>query len=124
MSKTTQALDDFNTQIGVMTTGFLAAMPRPHALEVQQGPGTGTKHLLSASSYVLGRGDQATLVLQGDEVSRQHARLTREDGEYTIEDLGSRNGIRLNGSRVHSAVLRDGDHVQIGDIVLLYREGT
>ena len=80
--------------------------------------------MLDADSLVLGRGDKATLLLDSEEVSRAHAKLTRNDGEYTVEDLGSRNGILLNGLRVHSAVLRDGDELQLGDVVLTYREGT
>ena len=48
----------------------------------------------------------------------------RIDGEYTLEDLESRNGIYLNGVAVHAAVLRDGDEVQLGDFIFAYQEGT
>jgi pSer/pThr/pTyr-binding forkhead associated (FHA) protein len=53
-----------------------------------------------------------------------HARLQRLDDEYSVEDLDSRNGVFLNGLRVHSAVLRDGDQLQLGDAVFTYTEGA
>jgi pSer/pThr/pTyr-binding forkhead associated (FHA) protein len=108
----------------VRVKGFRPVVARPHVFEVKQGPGLGQKFVLDANELILGRGEKATLTLDSEEVSRQHARLTRTDGEYTIEDLGSRNGIVLNGLKVHAAVLRDGDQVQLGDVTLNYREGT
>lgn len=120
----TQEFEDFHTQVAVRVKGFRPVVQRPHGLDVKQGPGQGKRFELDANELVLGRGDKATLVLESEEVSRQHAKLTRLEGEYTIEDLDSRNGILLNGLKVHSAVLRDGDQVQLGDVVLSYREGT
>jgi pSer/pThr/pTyr-binding forkhead associated (FHA) protein len=124
MSRETQEFEDFHTQVAVRVKGFRPVVTRPHVFEVKQGPGLGQKFVLDANELILGRGEKATLPLDSEEVSRQHARLTRTDGEYTIEDLGSRNGIVLNGLKVHAAVLRDGDQVQLGDITLNYREGT
>jgi pSer/pThr/pTyr-binding forkhead associated (FHA) protein len=49
--------------------------------------------------------------------------LTRQGDEYIALDLGSRNGIYLNGIRIHSAVLREGDQLQLGEVILLYHEG-
>lgn len=117
-------LDEPHTQLAVRVKGFRPRSSRPHLLEVKSGPGTAARYVLSEKSYVLGRGTQATIELPSEEVSRQHASLTRTEDEYTIEDLGSRNGIILNGLKVHAAVLRDGDEVQLGDIILTYREGT
>jgi pSer/pThr/pTyr-binding forkhead associated (FHA) protein len=79
---------------------------------------------LDRDRMTIGRAAGAGLLLDSDEVSRNHATLTRLDDEYTIEDLGSRNGIYLNGLKVHSAVLRDGDELQLGDVFLLYHEGN
>lgn len=124
MPRETQEFDEFHTQVAVRVKGFRPVVTRPHTFEVKQGPGVGQKFVLDANEMILGRGEKSTLPLDSEEVSRQHARLTRSDGEYTIEDLGSRNGIVLNGLKVHAAVLRDGDQVQLGDITLNYREGT
>lgn len=124
MSDDTREFDDFHTQVAVRVKGFRPVVQRPHLFDVKQGPNQGQRFVLDENEILVGRGDKATLVLESEEVSRQHARLTRVEGEYTIEDTDSRNGIVLNGLKVHAAVLRDGDLVQLGDVVLSYREGT
>ena len=82
------------------------------------------RFVLDKDVLTLGRAASNDLHLENDNVSRNHARLTRIDDEYTIEDLDSRNGILLNGLAVHSAVLRDGDEVHVGDFVINYQEGA
>ncbi|MBL8909529.1 MAG: FHA domain-containing protein [Archangium sp.] len=124
MPRETQEFDEFHTQVAVRVKGFRPTAQRPHVFEVKQGPGLGQKFVLDQNELILGRGEKATLTLDSEEVSRSHAKLTRTDGEYTIEDMDSRNGIVLNGLKVHAAVLRDGDQVQLGDVVLSYREGV
>ncbi|MFO0599735.1 MAG: FHA domain-containing protein [Myxococcaceae bacterium] len=124
MPRDTQEFEEFHTQVAVRVKGFRPTAQRPHVFEVKQGPGLGQRFVLDANELIIGRGEKATLTLDSEEVSRQHARLTRTEGEYTVEDLESRNGIVLNGLKVHSAVLRDGDQVQLGDVVLSYREGV
>jgi pSer/pThr/pTyr-binding forkhead associated (FHA) protein len=124
MPRETMEFEDFHTQVAVRVKGFRPVVQRPHLLETKQGPGVGKKYVLDANELIIGRGEKSTLTLDSEEVSRQHAKLTRNEGEYTIEDLGSRNGIVLNGLKVHAAVLRDGDQVQLGDVLLAYREGT
>lgn len=124
MPRETQEFDEFHTQVAVRVKGFRPTAARPHVFEVKQGPGLGQKFVLDQNELILGRGEKATLTLDSEEVSRSHAKLTRTDGEYTIEDMDSRNGIVLNGLKVHAAVLRDGDQVQLGDVVLSYREGV
>ena len=124
MGRETVEFEDFHTQVAVGVKGFRPVVQRPHLLEGKAGPAIGQKFVLDANELIIGRGEKATLPLDSEEVSRQHAKLTRNEGEYTIEDLGSRNGIVLNGLKVHSAILRDGDQVQLGDVVLAYREGS
>jgi len=117
-------LEELHTRVAQRVKGLRPRTERPHLLEIIEGPGKGTRFRLEQPSYDLGRGSQASLVLDSDEVSRLHAKLTRIDGEYTMEDAGSRNGILLNGIRVHAAVLRDGDELQLGDVLLRYSEGV
>ena len=124
MSGETTEFEDYHTQVAVRVKGFRPAAHRPHVFEVKQGPGLGHKFVLDGKELIVGRGEKATLSLDSEEVSRQHAKLTRVEGEYSIEDLGSRNGIVLNGLKVHAAVLRDGDLVQLGDVLLSYAEGA
>jgi pSer/pThr/pTyr-binding forkhead associated (FHA) protein len=122
--RSTMDFEELHTRLATRVKGLRPRPERPHLIEVVDGPGKGTRFKLDAPSYELGRGAQASLLLDSDEVSRLHAKLTRTEGEYTIEDAGSRNGILLNGLRVHAAVLRDGDEVQLGDVLLKYLEGT
>jgi pSer/pThr/pTyr-binding forkhead associated (FHA) protein len=63
---------------------------------------------------VLGRSREADIVLQDPNVSRRHAELRREDGGWQIVDLGSTNGIKVNGRRVDNQPLSAGDQITIG----------
>ncbi len=64
----------------------------------------------------IGRQEGNTIRLTERNVSRRHARLLRQNGHVLIEDLGSYNGIRVNGDRIKGQVtIADGDLVQIGD---------
>ncbi len=64
----------------------------------------------------IGRQEGNTIRLTERNVSRRHARLMRSSGHVLIEDLGSYNGIRINGDRISGQVqVADGDLIQIGD---------
>src|SRR5256885_8861542 len=64
----------------------------------------------------IGRQDGNTIRLPERNVSRRHARLVREDGFFVIEDLGSYNGVRINGDRIDAPRrVREGDLIEIGD---------
>ena len=70
---------------------------------------------------VIGRDPSATLRLEEDSVSKQHARLTRRDDGWEIEDLGSSNGTFVNGRRVHAPdTIRPGDLVRLGTVILKF----
>ena len=76
---------------------------------------------IDADQVVIGRQPDCAIVLNFAAVSRCHAMITRSGAEYTITDLGSRNGTRLNGEPLKkSAPLRDGDRVTIGEIEFLF----
>ncbi|MGE0396943.1 MAG: ATP-binding protein [Kofleriaceae bacterium] len=71
---------------------------------------------------IIGRGS-VEIELSTTDVSRRHARISIGDQGFQIEDLGSANGTFLNGVRVTSATpLRVGDHVQIGNTVLVFAQ--
>jgi len=72
----------------------------------------------------IGREPSNDLVLYGSEVSRNHAKISKEGGEFSVLDLGSRNGVLVNGSRERSAVLREGLVLRLGDWVGVTRRGT
>ena len=76
-------------------------------------------------SWAVGRGDGCAVLLDSRSVSRLHALVQRrESGEFSLVDLGSRNGSFVNQRRVSvPAVLRDGDRLQFGDQELLFVAG-
>src|SRR5262245_56136100 len=64
----------------------------------------------------IGRQEGNTIRLTERNVSRRHARLIRQNGHVLVEDLGSYNGIRINGEKIQGQTpVRDGDLIQIGD---------
>ncbi|HOU91070.1 MAG TPA: FHA domain-containing protein [Polyangiaceae bacterium] len=99
------------------------AARKPFLLLQVEGPGAPREVKLDLPEMVVGRSLQAHLAIESSLISRQHFALRRQGPDYVCVDLDSVNGLYLNGLRVHSAVLRDGDVLQIGDVVLLYREG-
>jgi hypothetical protein len=77
---------------------------------------------LSDGHFVIGRGADCQLALDDALVSRQHAKLTVTEDAVYVEDLGSRNGVRVNGERIADRTLiGDGDRIRIGnqDMALL-----
>jgi diguanylate cyclase (GGDEF)-like protein len=64
--------------------------------------------------FSLGRHPTNQLPVDDDSISRFHARVSLENGEYYIEDLGSRNGTFVQGKRVTRSIVHDDDWVQLG----------
>jgi pSer/pThr/pTyr-binding forkhead associated (FHA) protein len=65
----------------------------------------------------IGRGSQADVTIEHPSLSRLHARVTAEaDGLLAIDDLGSTNGVLVNGRELTSSYLRQGDLVRLGDV--------
>jgi serine phosphatase RsbU (regulator of sigma subunit)/pSer/pThr/pTyr-binding forkhead associated (FHA) protein len=93
-------------------------------LQVLSGHQPGRTLPLDAQEIVLGRNPECTIMLDAPAVSRQHARITRREGEFFIEDLQSRNGTFVNGEPVLKArPLRESDQVAICDEVFIFRAG-
>ena len=73
------------------------------------------RYVLEGPRAAIGRSRQCECVLRDPNISRRHAELCMEaDGSWRIADLGSTNGIRVNGRRVDDAPLRPGDRVELG----------
>ena len=79
----------------------------------------GERHAVSDGATI-GRLPECAVTLDDPAVSRRHARLVEADGALHIEDLGSTNGVKLNGERVSRAPLHDGDRIDIGGIRLTF----
>ena len=76
----------------------------------------GSSTALSHTPFSIGRGPGNDLVLPVFSVSRQHAEIVLTAEGMVIHDLGSRNGILVNGERVADFALEQGGHVTLGDV--------
>jgi len=103
--------------------GSARATIRPHYLELVEGPGAPRYYELRGPAAVVGRSEQSDIQVDSEGLSRKHLLVTRNGGEFVVEDLESRNGVFLNGVKIHSATLRDMDTLQLGPVVFVYHEG-
>ncbi|HEY7630206.1 MAG TPA: DUF3662 and FHA domain-containing protein [Thermoleophilaceae bacterium] len=76
--------------------------------------GDGRRTVLSGARVVLGRSRDCDVVLDDPNVSRRHAELRRQGETWMVADLGSTNGVKVNGRRVEHAVLKAGDEITLG----------
>jgi pSer/pThr/pTyr-binding forkhead associated (FHA) protein len=95
-------------------------------LLVTAGPQEGTEFPLNQDVLTVGRATQDTawdIPLQDRAVSRPHCRFSKKPEGWTVMDLGSANGTRVNGAEVTAEprILKDGDVVSVGETMLLLR---
>lgn len=94
-------------------------------LIVRRGPQPNQIYELNKDSLTIGRDINNEIVINDPEVSRNHCRLTRGAGGYTLEDLGSTNGTFINGQRLTgSRPLASSDMIGMGETVTLGYEST
>ncbi|APR80373.1 GAF domain/GGDEF domain protein [Minicystis rosea] len=91
---------------------------RPY-LHVLAGSNIHEMYRLEESETFLGRGQNATIRLNDDGISRRHARIFQSGGELVIEDLKSSNGTTVNGTPVTLQTLKDGDKIRLGSTTIL-----
>lgn len=85
-------------------------------LIIEDDEGRKTVVPLVREEITIGRQDGNTIRLTERNVSRRHARLVRNNGSILIEDLGSYNGVRVNGEKIQGPTrIKEGDLVEIGD---------
>lgn len=88
-------------------------------LIIEDDEGKTTIVPLIRDEITIGRKEGNTIRLTERNVSRRHAKLVKQNGQVFLEDLGSYNGIRVNGNRISGKInLKEGDRVQIGDYLL------
>jgi len=93
-------------------------------LIVIKGVDEGKQFDMTAPVITVGRDASSTLRLHDTEISRRHAEFRAvEGGGHRLVDLGSANGTFLNNQQTKEAVLRSGDHVQVGQTILVYSAG-
>ena len=103
--------------------GVHRAMAEP---ETDDGPRARFRHLDSTGKehwttilmpqFSIGRSSNNDLVLVQMNVSRTHAEVTVDCGEFWMRDLGSKHGTFLNGNRIEKAKLSPGDRIQVGGL--------
>jgi pSer/pThr/pTyr-binding forkhead associated (FHA) protein len=107
--------------------GEVEGLPSGSALlVVKRGPNAGSRFLLDQPVTSAGRGPGCDIFLDDLTVSRRHAEFRRDNGEFQIVDISTLNGTYVNGKPVASAMLANGDEIQIGKfrLVVLIRPTT
>jgi small-conductance mechanosensitive channel len=99
--------------------------PRPARLYVAEGPERGQALTLDAgnpekATATVGRSRACDLPLSDPNASKEHLRLSWEEGAWVLTDLGSSKGTRVNGQPVERAVLAPFDRIAIGDTVMIF----
>ncbi|WP_371616868.1 FhaA domain-containing protein [Streptomyces sp. NBC_00454] len=89
---------------------------RRHWIEIN-----GTRHQISRPTLVLGRSTEADVRIDDPGVSRRHCEI-RTGTPSTIQDLGSTNGIVVDGQHTTRATLRDGSRIVVGSTTIIYRQ--
>ncbi|HEX3344594.1 MAG TPA: sigma 54-interacting transcriptional regulator [Polyangiaceae bacterium] len=130
MSPVDQTLDE----VALASAGSSARAPVLFiVLEADRPTARGARFsLVGVDSVTLGRGEARAAMRSGDGrsldvrlpgkwLSTQHARVRAVGGDFIVEDAGSRNGTFVNGRRVSSHVLRDGDVVETGRVYFAVR---
>ena len=91
---------------------------------VESGPKAGARYGLEADLTTVGGHSAADILLDDVTVSRQHVEVERSGDRYRVKDTGSLNGTYLNGDRIESGWLDDGDVLQVGRFKLVFFHGT
>ena len=90
-------------------------------LRVMNGPREGERlEINDAQEFVIGRDDSADVIFRDDLISRRHVKVRRDWSGTHVEDLGSRNGIKVNRKRISRKTLRDGDELEVGGVRFVY----
>jgi pSer/pThr/pTyr-binding forkhead associated (FHA) protein len=111
----------------VATAAQVAALTQPVGygkLVVVSSNFAGKEFDLTRPQMIIGRTDENDIVVNHRSISRNHAKVTRdpETGRYTISDLQSSNGVRVNGQDYGKVELRRGDTVDLGHVRLRFVE--
>ena len=123
-SKTKNDWNDESTSEISVTLLPLSTEQTPSVLEMVQGPGAPRNYELHRAELVVGRSIDAEIPINSTDLSRKHVILKRmASGQFNLTDLKSRNGVYVNGIKVHQAVLHDGDSIQMGSLLFVFHEG-
>jgi hypothetical protein len=100
----------------VADSGQRSVLPRMIRLD-GRSPGM---YLIDPQCSTIGRGQEADICIDEACISRLHARLLRDGAVIVIEDAGSRNGVKVNSTRIQRQQLQDGDIIGLGRLRLQF----
>ena len=83
----------------------------------------GRRTVLSGNRVIVGRSRECDIQLDDANVSRKHAELRPDGDQWVVADLGSTNGVEVNGRRVDAAILTPGDDVVLGTTHMTFERG-
>jgi pSer/pThr/pTyr-binding forkhead associated (FHA) protein len=111
----------------VYSTAKRIAEPLAEATEARRGRAQlrheGRATILGNGGAVLGRSKDCDVVVSDENVSRRHAEVRTTGSTWTVRDLGSTNGVKVNGRRIDGAqTLRDGDVIRLGLSEITFEE--
>jgi pSer/pThr/pTyr-binding forkhead associated (FHA) protein len=76
---------------------------------------SGKKIRLHKPVTLVGRAPECAVLVRAADVSKHHCQIRIETGQVVVEDLGSANGTYINGQRIQTGFLQDGDELRIAD---------
>ena len=107
------------------TVSGVEGLPAGSALlVVKRGPNAGSRFLLDQAVTTAGRHPESDIFLDDVTVSRRHAEFRKDGDSYEVVDVGSLNGTYVNREPKNSAVLANGDEVQVGKFRLVFLIGN
>jgi diguanylate cyclase (GGDEF)-like protein len=112
------------TQRTLLSGGPHRPAPRSACVVVIHGEGLGRRADIESEPILVGRSQEADLVVAHKSVSREHCRIWRDGNDYRIRDLGATNRTRVNEAPVDEALLHDGDHIVVGESILKFISQT
>ncbi len=86
---------------------------------LKNGPNAGLEYIIGEKA-ILGRHVNNEIPLLDNKASRQHTRILRENSEYFVEDMQSRNGTIVNGKKINKQKLSNQDEIKIGETLLIF----
>ncbi|MBO5364661.1 MAG: FHA domain-containing protein [Clostridia bacterium] len=105
-----------SVNVSGVATASLRTLPTKKALENPL-----KKRYMIYGEAIIGRNKSCDVSLREKFVSAQHVRIWYEDGEWLLEDLGSRNGTTINGQRIaHRVILDPQDEISVGGIRFVF----
>ena len=113
----------FSSTLEISPKTFIGKIPSKQHAYLEIIGGNSEKLELGENEVVIGRIPECDIQLMVENVSRKHARIIYFNEEYKIEDMGSTNGIYVNGIKVEKCSLRDQDLLEIGGVKILFSEG-